>query len=626
MTDANRDQGQTGRKVNVYREWLNIPRDEQPPHHYRLLDLDPFESDPGVITRAAERRREQLETHLDGRHKETARKLWRQIVASRDCLLNAETKAAYDRELRAKLQPQTDGDVPFIDTSAEPGVSRRYQSRRKRRQGVSAAVALGLTAAVFLAVMTTAVLLWPGHDQGDREPGETVAQNGASKDASRPLPDRPSLDPTTSETSEPPIGSQKESQQTLPASSPDSGDETLSANGSPRKLEREPGEDGGTRSHDAKQQSASEADNPQTPSAAETEPSKDSAPVEPVVPPSAVTRIDDPKEFLAKRGLRVLPRELMLDNEPELSRMLKEIDDFRSKLFDAHRDWANLQRAVDGNDRQVVALKRREVQLNAQLANLNPNNVILNNKLVGALNAIQGQTQLLLKNREQLSKQVEDARKEVVQARENYIGHVLKTRKRADHIEQTYQTLSADNAVPKAVALLNADRDENQKYRLEVSSVFRRNVHRLEGHEKSVLSDSVALRRTQGDSLYVSVVIDGKHTHEMIVDSGASLISLPYKVAVASGLEPKDTDPTIILTQADGQPISAKRITIPSVRVGKFTVENVDAAVLGPEAAYAEPLLGMSFLGNFKVEIDADATKLRLLQVEAENKSASRGK
>ena len=66
---------------------------------------------------------------------------------------------------------------------------------------------------------------------------------------------------------------------------------------------------------------------------------------------------------------------------------------------------------------------------------------------------------------------------------------------------------------------------------------------------------------------------------------------------------------------ADGRSIAASGVVIPKMRVGLFEVENVDAAVLEPNAVGAEPLLGMTFLGNFKFEIDGPAKTLKLLRV-----------
>ena len=39
-----------------YYKWLAIPPEEQPPHHYRLLGVQRFESDPDVIATAADQR------------------------------------------------------------------------------------------------------------------------------------------------------------------------------------------------------------------------------------------------------------------------------------------------------------------------------------------------------------------------------------------------------------------------------------------------------------------------------------------------------------------------------------------------------------------------------------------
>ncbi|MCU0880925.1 MAG: retroviral-like aspartic protease family protein, partial [Pirellulaceae bacterium] len=139
------------------------------------------------------------------------------------------------------------------------------------------------------------------------------------------------------------------------------------------------------------------------------------------------------------------------------------------------------------------------------------------------------------------------------------------------------------------------------------------NLRRLKQLEDSVLSEAIELT-SDGGTLKVNVVVDGKHQQEMVVDSGASLISLPLAVAAKFGLRPTSKDEEIILQLADGR-IRGHKMTIPSVRVGKFTVEMVECAVLGEEAINAEPLLGMSSLENFKFEIDAGSRKLTMVKV-----------
>jgi clan AA aspartic protease (TIGR02281 family) len=117
--------------------------------------------------------------------------------------------------------------------------------------------------------------------------------------------------------------------------------------------------------------------------------------------------------------------------------------------------------------------------------------------------------------------------------------------------------------------------------------------------------------------LLVTVTVNGKHRQEMTVDSGATSISLPYAMAKELGMEPKSTDPKVTCVLADGSEVEGTRSTINSVRVGKFTVDAVECVVLSREAVNATPLLGMSFLGNFKFEIDKQKSELRMVKVDS---------
>ena len=70
--------------------------------------------------------------------------------------------------------------------------------------------------------------------------------------------------------------------------------------------------------------------------------------------------------------------------------------------------------------------------------------------------------------------------------------------------------------------------------------------------------------------------------------------------------------------------IRAHEVTVPSLRVGKFTVDNVRCAVLGPEATEAEPLLGLSFLKQFRFEIDTQKSTLTMVKVDEGGGSRAR--
>ena len=72
--------------------------------------------------------------------------------------------------------------------------------------------------------------------------------------------------------------------------------------------------------------------------------------------------------------------------------------------------------------------------------------------------------------------------------------------------------------------------------------------------------------------------LNGKETADLMVDSGASSISLPWTLAVKIGLDPEHGDP-ITVQLADGTTRPAKRVVIPIVRVGAAVVKNVDCVV-----------------------------------------------
>lgn len=103
---------QCGNDVNVaafdpYHVWLGIPPHEQPPHHYRLLGIVPFESNPEVIEHAAERQIRHLRTCATGPRSAATQPVINAVAAARSCLLDSPRKQAYDAQLRAILAAQS---------------------------------------------------------------------------------------------------------------------------------------------------------------------------------------------------------------------------------------------------------------------------------------------------------------------------------------------------------------------------------------------------------------------------------------------------------------------------------------------------------------------------------------
>ena len=105
-----------GTVIDPYHEWLAIPPGEQPPNHYRLLGIPLFTDDPHVIAHAAHQRFADIRSKESGEHALLSQRIFDEIVVAEACLLNPESKGAYDAKLRRQFpvtQQQSQADVPL---------------------------------------------------------------------------------------------------------------------------------------------------------------------------------------------------------------------------------------------------------------------------------------------------------------------------------------------------------------------------------------------------------------------------------------------------------------------------------------------------------------------------------
>ena len=91
--------------------------------------------------------------------------------------------------------------------------------------------------------------------------------------------------------------------------------------------------------------------------------------------------------------------------------------------------------------------------------------------------------------------------------------------------------------------------------------------------------------------------IDGQHIN-FLVDTGASVVALNERSAARFGLRPSRSEFTANVSTANGN-VKAARARIPMMDVGGLVMRDVAAMVL-PDEALSENLLGMSFLSRLK--------------------------
>jgi aspartyl protease family protein len=330
----------------------------------------------------------------------------------------------------------------------------------------------------------------------------------------------------------------------------------------------------------------------------------------------------DARALLEKHGLRAITSGVLVPAESDLAKELAKSANLRKNLTLAAKELQAVETQAQLLARTLTGLRQQHVALSAQLANVAPDDVSTNNRIVGALNAIEGQFDLLKEKQKEMEELQNKARAKVNEAREAYVQMVLNSRKLADQIAADYELKAANPEVKGAIDKLNAA--TGKTVALGPSTAFAGNVRRLKALEDTVLSEEIPLRDSGGGTFHVNVVVNGKQQQEMVLDSGASLISLPLALAEKFGLKPSEKDPKITLQLADGREIEGRLMKLSSVRVGKFIVDNVECAVLGEDAVRAEPLLGMSFLEHFKFEVDASAKTLTMVKVAGAEGSAGK--
>ena len=116
-----------------YHKWLGIPREEQPPNHYRLLGIALFESDPEVIDAAANRQMAYLQGCATGTQALLSQRLLNEVAAARLCLLTPEKKATYDARATAKRSVGSDAHAPtdpITERVPAPSVRRNTSDKR----------------------------------------------------------------------------------------------------------------------------------------------------------------------------------------------------------------------------------------------------------------------------------------------------------------------------------------------------------------------------------------------------------------------------------------------------------------------------------------------------------------
>ena len=174
-------------------------------------------------------------------------------------------------------------------------------------------------------------------------------------------------------------------------------------------------------------------------------------------------------------------------------------------------------------------------------------------------------------------------------------------------IDGQRRTLSIGETSPEGVKLVNADSkhsvlevDGNTKS-YKPGGAISLSYAKPEHLEEMVYADDRGMFRSVG-------TINGR-TVRFLLDTGATTVAMNKSQARQLGVDYRMKGERIVVSTAS-QNVKGYRVRLKSVSLGKIKQTNVEAMVI--DGDHPGPiLLGMSFLGNLKVEKDGKAMPIR---------------
>jgi aspartyl protease family protein len=115
--------------------------------------------------------------------------------------------------------------------------------------------------------------------------------------------------------------------------------------------------------------------------------------------------------------------------------------------------------------------------------------------------------------------------------------------------------------------------------------------------QQNSYGSSVVVPHDARGHFVVDARVDGRHMGFML-DTGASVVALRARDAAALGIHPVARDFTVEVKTANGSTRAAP-VQLGTVEVSGLTVRNV-AALVSPDEALGENLLGLSFLSRLR--------------------------
>ena len=130
-------------------------------------------------------------------------------------------------------------------------------------------------------------------------------------------------------------------------------------------------------------------------------------------------------------------------------------------------------------------------------------------------------------------------------------------------------------------------------------------------YEKQYAEDKIVIHFAPGSSyIPVTAVLNQSVTLNFVVDTGASVVTIPTSAARALGIDVESVPIRQLITA--GAIITAREITLDSIQIGNWTEKNVTAFIIDMPDQSGAGLLGLNYLHRFRMDLNAKSGILTL--------------